>query len=70
MSCILTSIQFLCFSKIEFVTVVFILSDVVMIVGDLVDGYVSDLKEAIEPIKHIKATYGKYFVTGKTMFFS
>jgi predicted MPP superfamily phosphohydrolase len=42
----------------------YVVADMVVIVGDLVDGYVHDLKEAVKPVRDIKAKYGPYFVTG------
>jgi uncharacterized protein len=41
-----------------------LLTDIVAVVGDLVDGSVEDLKSSVEPLKYIKAKRGKYFVTG------
>lgn len=38
--------------------------DVIAIVGDLVDGSVADLKDAVEPISSLRAPQGVYFSTG------
>ena len=37
----------------------------VVLVGDLVDGQVDELKFAAEPLKELSPLKGKYFVTGK-----
>ena len=37
----------------------------VVLVGDLVDGQVDELKFAAEPLKDLSPPKGKYFVTGK-----
>ena len=39
--------------------------DMVVLVGDLVDGRVDELKFAAEPLKELSPPKGKYFVTGK-----
>jgi predicted MPP superfamily phosphohydrolase len=39
--------------------------DLIVITGDLVDGNVQDLMDAVEPTKHLRAPYGKYFISGK-----
>ena len=39
--------------------------DMVVLVGDLVDGQVDELKFAAEPLKELSPLKGKYFVTGK-----
>ena len=39
-------------------------SDVVVIDGDLVDGVVSKLKDAVQPLRDIKSKYGIFYVTG------
>ncbi len=38
--------------------------DLIAITGDLVDGTVANLGAAIEPLRHLKARHGVYFVTG------
>ncbi|XP_064640205.1 transmembrane protein with metallophosphoesterase domain-like [Lineus longissimus] len=38
--------------------------DLIVITGDLVDGHVQDLMDAVEPAKHLQAPYGKFFVSG------
>jgi hypothetical protein len=38
---------------------------VVALTGDLVDGPVKVLGDAVEPLARIKSRYGKYFVSGK-----
>jgi len=44
--------------------------DIVAITGDLVDGSVADLREHVAPLKHLKARYGVYFVTGNHEYYS
>jgi len=44
--------------------------DVVAIVGDLVDGTVAELGTAAEPLRHLRARHGSYFVTGNHEYFS
>jgi len=39
--------------------------DIVVITGDLVDGSVSSLKEAVRPLKNLRTKYGVFYVTGK-----
>jgi predicted MPP superfamily phosphohydrolase len=41
------------------------LSDVIVIVGDLVDGLVTDLKDAVQPLQNLKSKHGVLYVTGK-----
>jgi len=41
----------------------------VIIGGDLVDGRVDQLSEAVEPLDWIKSKHGVYFVTGKYFYF-
>lgn len=41
------------------------LSDVIVIVGDLVDGLVTDLKDAVQPLQNLNSKYGVLYVTGK-----
>lgn len=38
--------------------------DAIVITGDLVDGYVEDLRDSVEPLRDLRATDGVYFVTG------
>ena len=38
--------------------------DVMVLVGDLADGSVKQLKDAVKPLKQISPIYGKYYVTG------
>lgn len=40
-------------------------SDVIVIVGDLVDGLVADLKDAVQPLQNLKSKHGVLYVTGK-----
>lgn len=44
--------------------------DVVAITGDLVDGSVEALREAVAPLAQIEARWGTYFVTGNHEFYS
>jgi predicted MPP superfamily phosphohydrolase len=44
--------------------------DIVAITGDLVDGSVSELGDAIAPIANLRARHGVYFVTGNHEYFS
>lgn len=39
--------------------------DVVALTGDLVDGTVYQMRQAMKPLLKLKARYGSYFVTGK-----
>lgn len=39
-------------------------ADMVVITGDLVDGFVDQLKDALEPLRSLRARHGVYFVTG------
>ena len=43
----------------------FCVVDIVVLVGDLVDGRVDQLKFAAEPLKQLSPPKGKFFVTGK-----
>ncbi|KAH3772766.1 hypothetical protein DPMN_174112 [Dreissena polymorpha] len=45
-------------------------SDLVIIGGDLVDGRVSQLDDAVESLSWIKARYGQYFVTGNHEYYT
>ncbi len=38
--------------------------DIVVITGDLVDSNVAALREAVVPLKDIKAKYGVFYITG------
>lgn len=38
--------------------------DIVAIAGDLVDGTMEDLSNAVRPLQNLKSTYGVYFSTG------
>jgi predicted MPP superfamily phosphohydrolase len=44
--------------------------DVVAITGDLIDGSVEDLGEAVAPLGDIRASLGTYFVTGNHEYYS
>jgi predicted MPP superfamily phosphohydrolase len=44
--------------------------DIVAITGDLVDGAVTQLREAIAPLADLRARYGVFFVTGNHEYFS
>ncbi|WP_217202173.1 metallophosphoesterase, partial [Streptomyces buecherae] len=44
--------------------------DLVAVVGDLVDGSVADLGPAAEPLRHLRARDGSFFVTGNHEYFS
>ncbi len=44
--------------------------DVVAITGDLVDGDVEALRDAVSPLGDLRAKYGVYFVTGNHEYFS
>lgn len=44
--------------------------DVVVITGDLVDGSVHELRDAIAPLAHLRAKHGIFFVTGNHEYFS
>jgi uncharacterized protein len=44
--------------------------DLVAITGDLVDGHVRDLAEAIAPLAQLRAPHGVFFVTGNHEYFS
>ncbi|MER5556675.1 metallophosphoesterase [Streptomyces sp. NPDC002793] len=45
-------------------------SDLVAVVGDLVDGSVADLGPAAEPLAELEARHGSYFVTGNHEYFA
>ncbi len=38
--------------------------DVVVLTGDLVDGFVDELGDDIKPLKNLRSSHGNYFVTG------
>ena len=44
--------------------------DIVAITGDLVDGSVSALRNAVEPLANLRARHGVFFVTGNHEYFS
>ena len=44
-------------------------ADLIVITGDLVDGYVSQLREQVAPLGTLRARYGTYFVTGNHEYF-
>jgi predicted MPP superfamily phosphohydrolase len=44
--------------------------DLVAITGDLVDGSVSELREAVAPLGNLRARHGVFFVTGNHEYFS
>jgi uncharacterized protein len=44
--------------------------DLIAITGDLVDGTVEQLAEHVEPMRHLKAKYGVFFVTGNHEYYS
>src|SRR5439155_15224260 len=44
--------------------------DLIAITGDLVDGTVGQLAQAIEPLARLQAPHGVYFVTGNHEYFS
>ena len=54
------------FSKI-YLLIIFIsyLTDLVLLTGDLVDGRVSSLSRAAEPLSRVMSKYGNFFVSGK-----
>ncbi len=43
--------------------------DLIVITGDLVDGFVTQLRDQVQPLQHLKARYGVYFVTGNHEYF-
>lgn len=44
--------------------------DLVVITGDLIDGSADRLKQEIDPLERLTATYGTYFVTGNHEYYS
>jgi len=44
--------------------------DIVAITGDLVDGSVEELREAVSPLAELRARFGIYFVTGNHEYYS
>lgn len=47
-----------------------LLPDIVAITGDLVDGSVTDLRDAVAPLGDLRARHGVFFVTGNHEYFS
>ena len=45
-------------------------ADLVAVVGDLVDGSVAELGEAVEPLRGLRSRYGSFFVTGNHEYYS
>ena len=45
-------------------------ADVIAITGDLVDGSVRELAAHVQPLAHLRAKYGAYFVTGNHEYYS
>ena len=45
-------------------------ADLIFFTGDAVDGTVSELREDFSPFRRLKATMGKYFVTGNHEYYS
>jgi uncharacterized protein len=45
-------------------------ADAIAITGDLVDGSVRELASHVEPLAHLRARYGAYFVTGNHEYYS
>jgi len=44
-------------------------ADVIVITGDLVDGYVTQLRDQVAPLRHLRARHGVYSVTGNHEYF-
>ncbi|MEU9731861.1 metallophosphoesterase [Streptomyces sp. NPDC048002] len=44
--------------------------DLIAVVGDLVDGSVSELRSAVEPLSKLRARHGSFFVTGNHEYIS
>lgn len=44
--------------------------DIITITGDLVDGSVSHLSHDVDPLKHLRSTFGNFFVTGNHEYYS
>lgn len=44
--------------------------DLIALTGDLVDGSVPHLREHVEPLHHLTAPFGRYFVTGNHEYYS
>ena len=44
--------------------------DLIFFTGDMVDGSVAHLSEDVEPLRKLKARYGKFFVTGNHEYYS
>jgi uncharacterized protein len=51
-------------------TVATLKADLVVITGDLVDGSVEHLAEAVAPLGHLQSRHGTFFVTGNHEFYS
>jgi predicted MPP superfamily phosphohydrolase len=45
-------------------------ADIVAITGDLIDGSVEELGEAVRPLERIRSKHGTYFVTGNHEYYS
>lgn len=45
-------------------------ADIIAITGDLIDGSVETLGEAVRPLGQLRATYGTFFVTGNHEYYS
>lgn len=45
-------------------------ADIVAITGDLIDGSVAELGEAVRPLGRMRSTHGTYFVTGNHEYYS
>jgi predicted MPP superfamily phosphohydrolase len=43
-----------------------LMTDIIVIVGDLVDGSLASIGDRLRPLKHLKAKYGVYYVSGTT----
>ena len=44
--------------------------DIIVMTGDMVDGLVEHLKHDVAPLGELKATYGKFFITGNHEYYS
>jgi predicted MPP superfamily phosphohydrolase len=45
-------------------------ADIIAFTGDLVDGSVKNLRDAVAPMQNLQARYGKYFITGNHEYYS
>lgn len=45
-------------------------ADLIALTGDLADGTVPHLREHVEPLRHLTAPFGRYFVTGNHEYYS